>query len=239
MSGSVRARPALFLPALFLLALLLLAWPAPGGALAGFEEGLKAYQKGDFPAAFQEWIELARDGDPAAMRNVGHLYRWGQGVPQDLEAAADWYRRAAEMGLDRAQANLAMMYLQGQGVDEDPAQAAYWFSQAAIQGHTVAQYNLAQLYQQGRGVQRNEALALGWLQRAAKAGHPEALAQLGALVAEAPPPDPGLQKREGPADPPPAPAQAVPPAASKGGETSTRSAPTIRTPSSPRTTSSA
>ncbi|MFC3231544.1 hypothetical protein ACFOGJ_30130 [Marinibaculum pumilum] len=212
MSGSVRARPALFLPALFLLALLLLAWPAPGGALAGFEEGLRAYQRGDFPAAFEEWIELARDGDPAAMRNVGHLYRWGQGVPQDLAAAADWYRRAAEMGLDRAQANLAMMYLQGQGVEEDPAQAAYWFSQAAIQGHTVAQYNLAQLYQQGRGVQRNEALALGWLQRAAKAGHPEALAQLGALVAEAPPPDPGLQKREGPADPPPAAPPTTPPA---------------------------
>ncbi|MEQ8501379.1 MAG: SEL1-like repeat protein [Sneathiellaceae bacterium] len=201
------------LPAAILLALLCSLVPVARG-LADFDAGLKAYQAGEFRAAFEEWIDLARDGDPAAMRNVGHLYRWGHGVQQDLPTAADWYRRAAETGLDRAQANLAMMYLEGQGVPADPAQAAYWFSQAAIQGHTVAQFNLAQLYQQGRGVQRNEGLALGWLQRAAKAGHPGALAQLGALVAEPPPPTPGLQRKDAPpgSDAPPAvPATPAPP----------------------------
>jgi len=193
-------------------------------ALADFEAGLRAYQAGDHRSAYQQWMQLAEAGDPAAMRNVGHLYRWGHGVAQDPATAAEWYRRAADLGLDRAQANLGMMYLEGQGVEQDGGQAAYWLSQAAIQGHTVAQYNLAQLYLDGRGVQRNEALALGWLQRAARAGHPGALDQLAQLVAQAPPPAPELQRLDSPpealsgsappdapGDQPPQPPAAAPP----------------------------
>lgn len=194
--------------ALLALALLALALVCSRPASADFEAGLRAYQAGDHRAAFEEWLSLAEAGDPAAMRNIGHLYRWGHGVPQDYATAADWYRRAADMGLDRAQANLGMLYLAGTGVEADPAQAAYWLSQAAIQGHTVAQYNLAQLYLDGRGVQQSEALALGWLQRAARAGHPGALEQLGQLVATAPPPAPTLERQDvppqGEGSPPPA-----------------------------------
>lgn len=200
------------LSVLFLLALLAFAIALPRSASADFEAGLRAYQAGDHRAAFLEWMPLAEAGDPAAMRNIGHLYRWGHGVPQDYAVAAEWYRRAAEMGLDRAQANLGMLYLAGTGVEADPAQAAYWLSQAAIQGHTVAQYNLAQLYLEGRGVQQSEALALGWLQRAARAGHPGALEQLGQLVAAAPPPEPALERQDVPPQPdlPPQPAGGAP-----------------------------
>ena len=90
------------------LAAFVLAGPllANAPALADFARGVVAYDVGDFNTAYSEWLPLARDGDLAAQRNIGHLYRLGRGVPQDFAVAANWYRRAAERGLTRAQANL-------------------------------------------------------------------------------------------------------------------------------------
>ena len=46
---------------------------------------------------------LAADqGYHAAQFNLGVLYANGDGVPQDLAQAAEWYRKAAEQGYSRA-----------------------------------------------------------------------------------------------------------------------------------------
>ena len=42
---------------------------------AGFQEGVEAYEAKDYMAAFEEWLPLAQKNDPAAMRNIGHMYR--------------------------------------------------------------------------------------------------------------------------------------------------------------------
>ncbi len=177
--------------------LLFIAWPAaPGWAdernaeqiLAKeaprqpFIEGVKAFDRGEYEAARKIWLPHAHRGDPAAQRNLAHLYRMGLGVPQDFVRAASWYRLAADSGLARAQANLATMYLRGQGVTEDPREAAYWFTAAANSGHVLAQFNLALLYLRGEGVERNEAKAAGWLYLASKTGYKPALRALGKLV---------------------------------------------------------
>ena len=60
---------------------------------------------------------MTHSGDPAAQRNLAHLYRMGLGVAQDFVQAVSWCRLAAESGLAGAQANLAIMYLRGQGVE--------------------------------------------------------------------------------------------------------------------------
>ncbi len=146
---------------------------------AGFDQGTAAYDKGDYVAAFAAWLPLAQDGDPAAQRNVGHLYRHGLGVAQDFERAFAWYLRAAELGLSRAQSNLAEMYLRGQGTPVDAAEAARWFETAARQGHAVSQYRLAQLLLRGQGVVANPKAALAWLQLAADAGYGPAREALG------------------------------------------------------------
>lgn len=140
--------------------------PDPAVSRTVFAAGLAAYEAGSYAGAMQAWLPLARSGDPAAQRNLGHLYRYGLGVPQDFEAAAAWYGRAAEAGLARAQANLAMMHLRGQGMPPDSSEAARWFTAAALQNHAVAQYNLGLLYLRGDGVKRNEAIALGWFYKA-------------------------------------------------------------------------
>lgn len=161
-----------------------------------FAAGVAAFDRGEFSTAHDIWLPWAHQGDPAAQRNIAHLYRMGLGVGQNFTQAAAWYRLAADSGLARAQANLAAMYLRGQGVGEDPKQAAYWFAAAATNGHALAQYNLALLYLRGQGVERDEAKAAGWLYLAAQAGHKQALRSLGQLV-------PAISGPAGPPNPPP------------------------------------
>ena len=54
-----------------------------------------------------------------AQFNLGVMYHYGQGVPQDYEEAEKWYRLASEKGVARAQCNLGVMYDKGLGVPQD------------------------------------------------------------------------------------------------------------------------
>ena len=53
-------------------------------AQAEFTNGTLAYQTGDYERAYDEWLPLAKAGNAAAQRNIGHLHRLGRGVPKDL-----------------------------------------------------------------------------------------------------------------------------------------------------------
>jgi len=130
---------------IFLAGPLLCALLAPAPARADFASGLAAYDTGDYAAAARAWEGAARAGDVAAMRNLGHLYRWGRGVARDMETAAAWYERAATLGFDRAQVNLAALYLSGDGVVQSRATAIAWLTKAAAQGNATAQTMLDDL----------------------------------------------------------------------------------------------
>jgi len=69
-----------------------------------------------------------------AQNNLGDCYYNGQGVEQDYQQAAIWYRKAAEQGYAWAQFNLATCYLDGQGVNSDWQKAAEWYEEAKVQG---------------------------------------------------------------------------------------------------------
>jgi TPR repeat protein len=165
-------------------AVLALSLPLPVDA--GFKEAVEAYEAGDYKAALAEWMPLAEANDPAAMRNVGHMYRRGLGAPQDYSQALKWYRRAADLGFGRAQANVASMYLKGEGVPQDYVKAAEWFTKAARNGHVIAQYNIGLMHEFGKGVERSQSKALAWYNLAAKAGHKQALNKLSVMVARNP-----------------------------------------------------
>jgi TPR repeat protein len=100
--------------------------------------GYQSYLKGDYSAAYNEWLPLAELGDAEAQYNLGVMFDEGAGMEQDLAAAAKWYRKAAEQGFVDAQTNLGIMYYHGQGVSRDLAEAARWFRQAASQGDSEA-----------------------------------------------------------------------------------------------------
>lgn len=153
-------------------------------AQAEFTDGTRAYQGGDYERAYHEWLPLARAGNAAAQRNIGHLFRLGLGVSKDLKVAVNWYRLAADQGLSRAQANLGVMYLRGEGIARDLVKAADWFNKAAEQGHVISQYNLALMLEQGYGVPRNMREAAKLFAEASDGGHGKAGDRLAAILSE-------------------------------------------------------
>ena len=54
----------------------------------------------------------------------------GIGVPQDLPAAVEWYRRAAAQKYPYAYFELAICYQHGYGVERDLDQAETWYRRA-------------------------------------------------------------------------------------------------------------
>ena len=86
---------------------------------AGYDEGLAAFERGDYETAVREFELLAEQGDADAQFFLGFMYGDGQGVAPDDAEAVKWYRRAAEQDHADAQNNLGFMYERGRGVSQD------------------------------------------------------------------------------------------------------------------------
>ena len=155
-----------------------------GPVVAGFDEGVAAYDRGDYEAAYKEFLPLARTGNANAQFHLGNMYDFGWGVPQDYAAAARWYRKAAEQGDAGAQFNLGNRYDNGQGVPQDYAQAARWYQKAAEQGEAHAQFNLGIMYDNGQGVPQDYAQAARWSRKAAEQGDATAQSNLGIMYSK-------------------------------------------------------
>ncbi len=128
-----------------------------------FEDGIAAYERGDYATAFRLMKPLAEKGDARAQHNLGVMYDYGRGFPQDTTKALKWYRRAADQGIPDAQHNLGLMYYYGQGVPQSYIKAARWYRRAADQGMPDSQANLGLMYYYGQGVSQNYVLAHMWL----------------------------------------------------------------------------
>jgi localization factor PodJL len=90
-------------------------------------------------------VLAAEAGEPRAMHNLGvYLFR-GEGGPQDLVLAVDWFRKAAAAGIVESQYNLGLVYQSGAGVARDLSQARYWFRLAAARGDAEARKALTSL----------------------------------------------------------------------------------------------
>jgi uncharacterized protein len=132
-----------------------------------FEDGVAAYQRGDFATALGLFQPLADQGNAAAQTNLGVMYEKGQGVARSYRKAVKLYRLAAEQGISDAQFNLGVMYYEGQGVAQGYREAAKWFRLAAEQGSALAQSDLGFMYEKGRGVARDFLRAHMWYSLAA------------------------------------------------------------------------
>jgi len=62
------------------------------------------------------------------------MYYTGTGVKLDFIEAAEWVRRAAELGYARAQLDLGYLYEQGKGVPVDHIVAYMWYKAAVDRG---------------------------------------------------------------------------------------------------------
>ena len=77
------------------------------GALAGpWEDGMAAYNRGDYVPAIRLFRPLAEAGNPKAQSVLGAMYRRGQGVARNSARAFIWYSVAAKRGDAKAKAGL-------------------------------------------------------------------------------------------------------------------------------------
>ena len=95
-----------------------------------FEDGLAAFERGDYETALQLLRPLAEQGHAKAQFNLSGMYDNGQGVAQDYAEAVKWYRKAADQGYASAQLNLGLMYESGRHVTQDFVRAHMWFNLA-------------------------------------------------------------------------------------------------------------
>ena len=147
----------------------------------------------------------AGTGSADELYRKGRMYYYGQGVRQDYEEAAKWYRKAAWLGNVDAEYCLGYMYLLGYGVGQDNEEALKWYRLAAAGGNAMASekaagleaaareaaarrqrtanaqalYQTAEKYYYGRGAKLNYNKAANLYRKAANLGNADAQCRLG------------------------------------------------------------
>jgi localization factor PodJL len=122
-------------------------------------------------------------GDPMAAYEVAVRLAEGRAVPQDDEAAAHWFERAAKRGLAPAQFRLASLYEKGIGVKRNLGMARDLYRAAADKGHGKAMHNLAVLYAEGIDGPGDYRTAAQWFRKAAEHGVTDSQYNLAVLYA--------------------------------------------------------
>jgi uncharacterized protein len=136
-------------------------------AFAGLDDGLAAYDRGDYATAYRELAPAAAGGSPLAQYNLARMYFTGEGVSRDSAEGLKWLGKAAMAGVGLAQYQLGARHEWGIDVAQDYGEAARWYRIAADRGVAVAQFRLGLLYMNGLGVTRDVVAAHLWLNLAA------------------------------------------------------------------------
>ena len=79
-------------------------------AVAGpWEDGMAAYNRGDYVPAFRLFRPLAEQGNAKAQTVLGVMFRKGEGVPKNPVRARMWFSLAARQGDVGARAGLSKL----------------------------------------------------------------------------------------------------------------------------------
>ncbi|MBT4710508.1 MAG: hypothetical protein HOB82_03150 [Alphaproteobacteria bacterium] len=95
------------------------------------DDGIAAYDAGNFIRAIKLLQPLADQGVAAAQTHLGLMYDEGNGVAVDDAKAIEWYRLAAAQDDVLSLYLMGTMYDLGEGVAEDNDQAVEWYRLAA------------------------------------------------------------------------------------------------------------
>jgi len=143
-------------------------------AVAGpIEDGIAAFQRGDFATAKSKFEPLAVSGDPVAQYYLGDLIVRFAAPPHKPEGVV-WLQQAAQAGVPDAMNELARILSEGRIVAKNDARANELFMQAASLGHLPAYNNLGLRAAQGIGRPAPDPLdASEWFRLAADQGFAE------------------------------------------------------------------
>ena len=152
--------------------LLVTIWTSP--ACADVKTGVDAWSRGDYIKAVNEWRQPAINGDADAQFNLGQAYKLGRGVPVDLKAAEEWYRKASLQGHLQAEDNYGLILFQ----NGDRQKSLPFIQKSAGRGEPRAQYILATALFNGDMVKKDWPRAYALMTRASAAGLGAASASL-------------------------------------------------------------
>jgi len=85
-------------------------------------------------------------------------------------AAADWFRQAAEQGLDWGMYNYANLLSTGNGVSQDQVAALAWYRKAAESGHAKSLNLVGRFYEEGIAVAADKTMAFAYYRQSAQGG---------------------------------------------------------------------
>lgn len=100
--------------------------------------GYALTKSGDHTSARTLFENCARDGYTGAMTWMSQLDNNGLGGAYDPDAAAEWDRRAAELGDRVGKFNHGLNLMRGHGVAQNEALGRKWVDEAAREGLEVA-----------------------------------------------------------------------------------------------------
>src|SRR3546814_1838433 len=106
--------------------------------MADVKAGGDAWEQGKYDAAVKQGRPAAAAGDADAQFNLGQAYKLGRGVPMDIKAATEWFRKAAAQGHIRAEDNYALLLFR----EGKRAEAMPLIEKSAARGEPRAQYIL-------------------------------------------------------------------------------------------------
>jgi len=101
---------------------------------ADFDDGIKAYERGDYETALREWTPLAEEGDPRAQLMLGVMHSQGEGVTEDINQARHFWLEAVEAenyASVIAAVALSKSYSGDKGDSSNAGEAWRWFYWAA------------------------------------------------------------------------------------------------------------
>ncbi|MCH6256466.1 hypothetical protein MLD52_07895 [Puniceicoccaceae bacterium K14] len=107
------------------------------------------YYRKDIAEAVRLYRECVAAGYPKSMRNLGMLYRKGEGLLKDYEKSLKLLNDAAELGDPLAMLDIGEAYLNGYGVDVDLIVARDWMLKSSQSGSIRAYFELGKLYESG------------------------------------------------------------------------------------------
>lgn len=134
----------------------------------------------ELPADIRAGVEA---NDPIAYGKAGNYYKNLQGVSTGKKqtAAAEMYRKGAELGQPGCQNNLGWAYEFGEGVPQNYAKARAWYTKAAEQNLSMALNNLGHMYEKGQGGPVDYARAKEYYERSMALGDDCAISNLGSM----------------------------------------------------------
>ncbi len=81
-------------------------WGAMGAFAGPWEDGMAAYNRGDYVPAITVFRAMAEEGNAEAQSLLGVMYRKGQGVTRSSVRAFVWFSRSAARGNAKAKTEL-------------------------------------------------------------------------------------------------------------------------------------